>query len=440
MKPLNRPMFRYGGPIKEGIMTGMKDRAALVGNPVFPKASDGRAKHAYNFLLQGLYAGARAAIPRIASLFRTQVGTKTMQKAGPTLINKGTFVPAKGVRIPSSGTYSGVKFQPGKNIGTGTAEMPVYGPNILGRDPTVRLIGGIYKGVTSPTAKGIGGKAAQLVFSPTGVITGLLYANGKYFNKDTGEEVPPPENADELIIGDRVTGTSGAPGGGDPGMYLEPRTDDPKKTKSEENEALKQKYYKIMGLDKMKKDAVYDSLIDASKIVSEEGADLKGSLKSGTLQNRIIQAISGQLDKSAALKKQIDAAILKGEITKDIKANDPAEKNKAKLVEKQIELADQKLSGGTLIDNISEGIKNSGGANSTSNVYNSILKTYKTEPTVLADTTEAAEFRKSDNYTTDAALVKTIVETQGKGPGIYILDKTAIYIDEQGNASTLYQG
>ena len=26
MKPLNRPMFRYGGPIKEGIMSGMKDR------------------------------------------------------------------------------------------------------------------------------------------------------------------------------------------------------------------------------------------------------------------------------------------------------------------------------------------------------------------------------------------------------------------------------
>ena len=94
-----------------------------------------------------------------------------------------------------------------------------------------------------------------------------------------------------------------------------------------------------------------------------------------------------------------------------------------------------------MIDNISEGIKNSGGANSTSNVYNAVLKTYKgTQPEILADTTEAAEFRKSDNYTTDAALVKTIVETQGKGPGIYILDKTVVYIDEQGNASTLALG
>ena len=32
-------MFRYGGPIKEGIMHGMRNggRAALVGNPVYPK-------------------------------------------------------------------------------------------------------------------------------------------------------------------------------------------------------------------------------------------------------------------------------------------------------------------------------------------------------------------------------------------------------------------
>ena len=71
-----------------------------------------------------------------------------------------------------------------------------------------------------------------------------------------------------------------------------------------------------MGIDKMKKEAVYDSLIDASKIVQQEGGDLKGSLKSGSLQAQIIDAISKNLDKSADLKKQIDAAVLKGEIDK----------------------------------------------------------------------------------------------------------------------------
>ena len=36
MKPLKRPMFRSGGPIKEGIMDGMKEPQAIntVGSPV----------------------------------------------------------------------------------------------------------------------------------------------------------------------------------------------------------------------------------------------------------------------------------------------------------------------------------------------------------------------------------------------------------------------
>ena len=85
----------------------------------------------------------------------------------------------------------------------------------------------------------------------------------------------------------------------------------------------REKYYKLMGIDKMNKKAAYNSLIDASKIVSEEGGDLKGSIRSGNLQNRIISAISKNLDSSADLKKQINAAILKGEIEKDINASDP---------------------------------------------------------------------------------------------------------------------
>ena len=423
MKPLNRPMFKYGGPIKEGIMSGMKDNTGtgLVGDKRYPK-TDGRSHHVAVLPFLGMNAlrtGAMRMAPRAIQSIKNLFGRNVPQGVGTTTIG-------------------------GKTVQTVGSGKNIFQPNLAGRiimqDPTVRTAGAIIKGVTSPAVKGPVASVARLVVSPTGALTGLYYANGKFFNKDTNEEVPPPPNADKLTLGDRV-GTSGAPGGGDPDMFLTPRIkDDPKKTKSEENEALKQKYYKIMGLDKMKKDAVYDSLIDASRIVSEEGGDLKGSIKSGTLQNKIIQAISGQLDKSAALKKQIDAAILKGEITKDIKANDPAEQNKARLVEKQIELADQKLSGGSLIENIEAGKKAAGGANSTANVYNSVIRSYNTEPTILADTTEASKLRKLDNYTTDAALVKTMVTEQNKGPGIYILDKTVVYIDEQGNASTLALG
>ena len=46
MRPLSRPMFRNGGPIKEGIMDGMQDRkAALVGDPAFPMDQSGRGMY-----------------------------------------------------------------------------------------------------------------------------------------------------------------------------------------------------------------------------------------------------------------------------------------------------------------------------------------------------------------------------------------------------------
>ena len=52
MRPLNRPMFRYGGPIKEGIMTGMKEPQAIntVGSPLAPTDASGRQAYALPLL------------------------------------------------------------------------------------------------------------------------------------------------------------------------------------------------------------------------------------------------------------------------------------------------------------------------------------------------------------------------------------------------------
>ena len=99
-----------------------------------------------------------------------------------------------------------------------------------------------------------------------------------------------------------------------------------------------------MGIDKMKKDAAYDSLIDASKIVQEQGGDLKGSIKSGNLQAQIINAISKNLDKSTDLKKQIDAAILKGEIQKDVASADTTKKRLDEARIKQLDRAEKNAS------------------------------------------------------------------------------------------------
>ena len=52
MRTLSRPMFRYGGPIKQGIMSGIREpkrgggsMGNLVGSPLYPKTK-GREHHA----------------------------------------------------------------------------------------------------------------------------------------------------------------------------------------------------------------------------------------------------------------------------------------------------------------------------------------------------------------------------------------------------------
>ena len=81
-------------------------------------------------------------------------------------------------------------------------------------------------------------------------------------------------------------------------------------------------------------------------LYNKKVGDLKGALKSGSLQSKIINAISKNLDKSVDLKKQIDAAILKGEITKDI--NREKDQLTTELTKKKIQLADKQLLGGDL--------------------------------------------------------------------------------------------
>ena len=316
MKPLKRPMFRYGGPIKEGIMTGMKDKAALVGDPVFPKAPDGRSKHYLNFVIPGAIAAGRA------------------------LLTRGVPMALRAF---------------GKTQRAGLGRTKLTSPNILGRDPLFGLIPKTIQAGMGKTSKGYLGKAAKLVASPSGALltagtlTDIL-PGGKPFGPDKylpnifgnrydeqGNKIPGTGlfNPDTVAEGEGE-GLKRVDTLGQTEKKVDPDT--LKKLNEDRIDRTKKRYYELMGLDKMKKDAVYDSLIDASKVVSEEGADLKGAIRSGSLQNRIIESISKNLDKSADLKRQIDAAILKGEITKDIAAADTTDK---RLKEARIKALDR---------------------------------------------------------------------------------------------------
>ncbi len=313
MRPLNRPMFKYGGPIKEGIMDGMKEKQAIntVGSPLAPTDSSGRQGYALPLMFLAGQAARMALRP---------LGTFAMRKfAGPNLPMIG------GKRLL---TMAGGK-PPPIPAGYGAQQM-IFNPTGLGRYFLQSPEAGAIRAVASGSGR-IGGalKKVGTSLAKSPLTVGSLGYMG--FNALGPDEQPPQTTAEDSTgikrgdikdknVGD-ITGTTkpGEAGG------TAVKSDAEKQQINEDRiNETKQRYYKLMGIDKMNKDAVYDSLLDASNIVLEEGADLKGSIRSGSLQNRIINAISKNLDKSADIKKQIDAAILKGEIEKDIKRNDPA--------------------------------------------------------------------------------------------------------------------
>ena len=322
MRPLNRPMFRYGGPIKEGIMDGMKDRTIAGGNQVGTPMGDRTGfadprKQIFKAVpfISRTYDKGIANIKRIPEFFKSTVEPffkSKMQKSVPKVLRD----------------------KQGRVIGEGTDLVPTY----FGKDPTVRAIGGAYKYATGPAATNLAGKAAQFVTSPTAIGAGLLYTDalpggkplfgtrnilGQKFDEETGikteglfgRDLPAKKQLEEQRA--KIAAQEEA------NKIIAQQTLEAEKNKKLEKqdpkvfEDRKKYYYKLMGLENMNKEAIYDSLIDASKIVGEQSS-IKEGLKSGDLQSRIIDAISKNLDDQTKLKRQIDAAVLKGEIEKDI--------------------------------------------------------------------------------------------------------------------------
>jgi hypothetical protein len=337
MKTLNRPMFRYGGPIKEGVMNGIREpkrnggsmgtrKAALVGNPVYPQ-TNGRENHYINFLAPVVAGAIRYGKPVL------QAGKRIFGKTTPASVTKGTkFNRAQSVKEfgPGSGRATGVTMNPSK-----------FDPNYLGRDPILRSVGAIGKGIFSPTSKGVVAKAARFATAPSSVVAGVAY----YMWPDGKERTAPPNKVDK----DR-RGTSDAPGGGDPGMYSTPKADQPEALTAEEVKAAENKarneqmdrYREIIDIKGMNKDAAYKSLIDASKII-QEGGNLKKSLKDGSLISKVTAAASKRFDKVSDTENALRSLVVKGEIDNELNKVDKDLKRRA--LEGQIKVNEKALAG-----------------------------------------------------------------------------------------------
>ena len=309
MKPLKRPMFRSGGPIKEGIMDGMQDNRP-------------------GYVLGGLIPLGMAAarvLPAAVRGFRA-ARTFTPGKLGTFGRMKDIFLPKKGLRAPMAESGEGAGFA----IGSFARQNPLLALST----PSLATSAVTGAGpVALETAKS-GGKALANFLVPGERFDPFKEGGDKKTTEKDTEGLKRVDSFDETETKD----TAVVPGGGD-------GTENKQNLTADRIEENRKRYYKLMGIDKMQKGAAYDSLIDASRIIQEEGGDLRGAIKSGSLQSQIINAISKNLDSSRDLKRQIDAAILKGEIEKDIKASDPTAQVAAELKKSELQLRKKQLEG-----------------------------------------------------------------------------------------------
>ena len=367
MRTLNRPMFRYGGPIKEGVMHGIREpkrkggamgtrQAALVGNPNFPM-QDGRALHSE--------AATRSALEKIKQAFSMTAGSpKNVVKslnpnkkiaiaknAGLALLNplKNFYKKQVGkLDMPpkfksAGGEFKGAGTAGGGSLPTSLLERAKY---FATKNPKTTAAG-VGVGASSGLLENVVGGGYNL--AKKGVLQlGDLLVSDKYFDQDK-------------YFADKDKAKLDVENNNKLNLNVQKLLDQPVKPKKSEKELRAEqiaKYRDIVDIKGMNKDAAYNSLIAASQAISGEG-DFKGSLKDGSLINKIIQSTSKAYDKPKATKDAIDTLILKGEIEKDLNKDKNAIMDEYRM--KQIALADKQLSGGDFSENKALFAKNMSG-------------------------------------------------------------------------------
>ena len=331
MKPLNRPMFRYGGPIKEGVMSGIREpkkngglskqfNTGLVGDERYPK-TEGREHH-FAFLAPAAMAAARF-LPAAYRGFKAARAYKPMSETlgvGGRL--KNIFMPRSGIAAPMAPSGAGAGFR----VGSFLRQNPITTATLL------------------PQAGALGYSAAKGTLSAIpGLAKGYVDAiiPGPSIFGDVDEEVvenidAPSGKTTKELGSSESENKSKVPGVID--------------TKTETKADKIKRYRDIMDIKGMNKNAAYNSLIAASKAIGESG-DFKGDLKSGKLINQVIQATSKQFDRPSKTKEAIDTLILKGEIEKDIKASDPSNEILNRLREVDIKTKLKNLEGPDFAEN-----------------------------------------------------------------------------------------
>ena len=394
MRTLTRPMFNWGGPVKSGIMHGIREPykgggAALVGDPRFPKDETGRAHHV------GWIPAAGAGLARLAPLAaRTFGNIRRGWKAAKYIDPKAVGFRQKAM----SALFPTKRFtQMGGGPGTGGFRLGAFAK----QNPGLAFMGAS----SIPQAGYLGYKAAKAA-------PGTIWEGTKRW-------------ADYVIPGDQSSWyTPKAPPTGVPlSPNLQKKVAAAKELSTEKKKefALQQrndrveKYLKMMGYDRAKKTAIADALIDASKIVSDRGTLDRKNI-TAELINPIIQATSKRLDKPDQIREAVGLMATKAEIEKDLE--DPSIK--------ALRLEQLKGLRGSFAKSIGDFILSAKGTKVKPKALERVARARAQEHgldfTVVTDADIAGVGKDAD--------LETIIQTAVKDDGVYMIGDALIQVTD----------
>jgi len=412
MRTLHRPMFNMGGPIKQGIMNGIREphasggRAALVGNPVYPQTG-GREHH--NVWKTVLGAGPKAMphIRKAGNIFKNWMGKtgpvkRTVQKPGFT---KGGERFSKDV----AGNYTPIT----PKMGTKEITEQIFQPKGVGKyimgSPEFKAAKWVWDG------KGWIAKAAAMPFKSPVVGGYLIYKGGQWLTSDGSPAT------DEQV----AAHTAGQHGPFD-------HTEKKATTKAARADFAKsqrdtrvQKYMDLMGYDRSKKTAIADALIDASKLVSDRGTLDRKNI-TGELINPAIQALSKRLDKPEQIREAVGLMMTKAGLEKEMYE----EKNKLadQLVARKIKMEDAKLDQDNLKGDV-KSIYQKTGSFTTGDDLAQLARFRDIKIDAVFPSTEIEKWKK-ENKKSDMDYIIEIAKIKTTAPGTYVVNNKIFIIDE----------
>ena len=429
MRTLNRPMFRYGGPIKEGVMHNIRE----------PRRNGGSMSQNVQPSNNGMRPGYKGKSRLLKYIPGFNYLAKNTKGIIPRLINKmkPTF-----------------KKQPGIVTGGDASTKAKYMSQTMPKVPFMERAGAFVKenpyftgvaapfavsgGITAapPVAKGLAG-IAEAGVKQVGdlLVPDFIFDQDKYFEDKEKAKLAEELKASKLTADQNKIKDLEE-------LLAQPKV--PAKSADEIRNERIQKYREIMDIKGMDKEAAYDSLIEASRAINESG-DFKGDIKSGKLMNKIIQGASKAFDKPKATKDAIDTLILKGEIESDIAAGKPSTYLKA--------AQDMVATGAS--KNIQEAMKTlTKSENSMSSTLGAILakgnrldeKTvgvaYREEtgniPTGVIKLTEVNEWLEDNPGKDELGYVKEYMTKTELEPGDYIIGERVVTVDEDKKVNFFY--